>query len=172
MSGTVEVKRSEPRIAELTALPLDLVEHFENQGKQILLVHGGPVSMAENSSWGRTPVYYDDLPPNLQALCRSSFENPEKHGGLLSRGNAMLVEQSFEQRDFFRGINSERQRQMEDASDFAHEGLNEMVQQKAHDAGFGKGMVEVRQVSRTRVRDQGIGGQELLEEALRQEKKK
>jgi len=175
MESNVEVTRvPELPHVELTRVDPEIVSYFESKGKQVLLMHPGPESMAIASAYGFSPVYFDDLPEvdglKIKSKIRSSFEDPTRNGGLIMRGTTVLVERPIEQQEFWRGVNAQRQRAIEDASDDAAEMIFEKYQREAEAHGRSGRFVEVKKLSKARVREQGIGGHDLLEEVLRNEK--
>lgn len=152
---------------ELTSIPKEIVEHFAAQDKQVLLDRNHPQQHAINSAQRRTPVRFDDLPENLQKIVRSTFEDPSRHFGLLVRGDMALIEQPYAARDFFRGESLSKQLAMEDASDASEETLRDHMRTRLAEMGYGsnRGFVRVdsKNSSKTRVRDQVIGGRQLLQ---------
>jgi hypothetical protein len=167
----VEVSRI-PAVPELTSIPEAVTDYFASEGKQVLLVHGGPNNMAMESAYQRAPVYWDEIrDEKVRKAMRASFEPPERTGGVVMRGTMALVCQSFEARDFFRGVAEQKKMAMQDASDHAADAIAEQVNQAAAERNPGRSrkFVDVRQIDNPKVEEQAVGGQDILERVLQAE---
>lgn len=169
MSPEVEIQEQfGTEVAEMTALAPELKDYFAAKGEHIYLGYIGPMYSAQASSRRAHVVQFDELPESLQAVARDSFDRPETNFGTLRRGDTVLYSQPIAARDHFRNLSLQRQIAQEDASDARAEDLNEIVRERIGEKYGNKaamsGFARVEKKSTAKVRDQAIGGRQILAE--------
>lgn len=169
MSPEIEIQEQYGNeMAEMTALPEAMKDYFAAKGEHIFLGYVGPMYAAQNSARRCHVVQFDELPAEIQQIARDSFDRPESHFGTLRRADTLLFSQPIAARDHFRNVTIQKQIAQEDASDARAEDLNEIVRQRIGDKYGDKaamsGFARVEKKSTARVRDQAVGGRQILAE--------
>jgi hypothetical protein len=134
----IEVLATRPR-PSVTALPEEFVSYFNAKGMQIFLAYNASISLASARVYGRTPVFFEDLPSDLQKLAAAVFDSPTRNNGLLIRGDCCLMQQSIEERNAWRHEEELRRRDLE--SDDRFYDFQERIQKLAQE-GNAPGMAQ------------------------------
>lgn len=169
MSAEIEIQdQFGNETAEMTALPEALKDHFAAKGEHIWLGYAGPMYAAQSSSRRAHVVQFDELPEEIQAVVLDCFDRPDKNYGTLRRADTILFSQPIAARDHFRNLTLQKQLAQEDASDARAEDLNETVRERIGEKYGNKaamsGFARIEKKSTARVRDQAIGGRQILAE--------
>lgn len=88
--------------SRLTHLPEALEAWAAGKGYVLTLIHADPRNLAQESTYGRVPLYVEDLPDEVVKACRARFEPAEKHGGHLHVGDCLVACQSLEEQSAWR----------------------------------------------------------------------
>lgn len=152
-----------------TALPEEMKDHFAGEGKELVLIYAHSMNVSQNRAYGRYPVLFSELPESLKRIAKMSFDNPQKNDDLLLRGDCVLVAQSIEERDAWRGDAEARliaQESNEDIGDAINE-LND-----GYERAGGKALVSLDASRVPAVRDHVKGGEELAAMVAEQDARK
>lgn len=163
----IEVKSSFADMAKagMTTLPQVLVDHFKALGKTVLLVYAGSSASAHNASYARFPVYVDQLPEDLLKQIRAGFDPWDRNGGVLKRGDCIVVEQSIEARDFFEQRDKETLENQMDVADAkpveVNDNLRASLIRHGIDGSRNLSKAQILPVTAGSIRNQAIGGPEI-----------
>lgn len=152
-----------------TALPEEMKDHFAGEGKELVLIWSHAMNVSQNRAYGRYPVLFSELPENLKPVAKQSFDNPQKNDDLLLRGDCVLVAQSIEERDAWRGDAEARL-----AAQESNEDIGDRIEELNHgyERAGGKSLVSLDASRVPSMRDHVRGGPELAAEVAAQDERK
>lgn len=152
---------------EMTAVPKAIIDAYAAQNMQVFFTYGGPVATTRASAYRCLPVLASDLDEFVSKDEKErillDFEPTDRTGGVLRRGDAVLVSQPLAARDYFRGEALRRRIAQEDATDASSEQLEELLRQNSGGRDLPRGLVTVPSGTGASVREQAIGGPEIEE---------
>lgn len=151
---------------EMTRVPDAIVELYAEKDHQVFFTYGGPVATTRASAYRCLPVLakdIEDIPEDERLRILLEFEPIERTGGLLKRGDAVLVSQPYAARDYYRGEAERRRLAQEDATDASSEQLEELLKENLGGKPLPRGLVTIPPGTGAKVADQAIGGPEIQE---------
>jgi hypothetical protein len=142
--------------------PEVIEEYFEAKGKCLTLVWADPRNLAMESTYGRVPVLFEEIPEERikKQIKQAGFEIINGH---IRRGDCILVQQDLEERDAYRVL-AQQKKDMLEGTERILAKLEDIERSAANQTG-GQHFVKVTPKHIGRVADHIQGGPELLAQA-------